>query len=61
MESPDKRAETSMKTEDNHIKVSFHLHPTGEMSLTFSNQKIYVSLGNQYNVVGCNSPNSPGN
>lgn len=54
MESPGKRAETSMKTEDN-------LHPTGEMSLTFSNQKVYVSLGNQYNVVGCNSPNSPGN
>lgn len=54
MESSGKRAETSMKTEGSHIKVSFHHYATiiKVKSLTFSNQKVSVSPGNEYNVEG---------
>ena len=49
-ESSSKRADTSMKTEDNQITVSFHLYPTTiDIHLCCalgSNQKLYITSGN---------------
>lgn len=55
MESSGKTAETSIKTEENHIEVSFHCHPTTKISLycVLESYRNSTAPRNEYSVVGC--------